>query len=168
VRAALPARHAHALKLHVRHRFERKAAVLERREVPGTAGAEAEIAPDQQPLHAESTHQDLVDEALSRHGGEARIEARHVHVLDPGLRQQLQLVSQACNSRRRRVGGEELAGMRLEGEDARRQFGFTRLGGDPVDERAMTPVHAVEVSDRRRTPAPGALQRAVRDDHGRG
>jgi hypothetical protein len=29
-------------------------------------------------------------------------------------------------------------------------------------------VHAVEVADRQRTPAPGALQRAVRDDHGLG
>jgi hypothetical protein len=32
----------------------------------------------------------------------------------------------------------------------------------------MAAVHAIEVADRQRTPTPGALQRAVRDDHGLG
>jgi hypothetical protein len=89
-------------------------------------------------------------------------------MLHPRLRHQLELVPQPGDARRRGVGGKELAGMRLEGENTGCELRFTRLGGDPVDERAMAAVHAVEVSDRSRTPALGVLQRAVRDDHGRG
>jgi hypothetical protein len=58
--------------------------------------------------------------------------------------------------------------MWFEGEDAGGELRFAGLGNHTVDERAMAAVHAVEITDRQRTPAPGALQRAVRDDHGRG
>ena len=79
--------------------------------------------------------------------------------------------SSLSRSRVMRAGarrGRKILGMRLKGENTGGELGFARLRDHPVDERAMAAVHAVEVSDRQRTPAPGALQRAVRDDHGRG
>ena len=58
--------------------------------------------------------------------------------------------------------------MGLEGQYAGSQIQLRGPGGHPVDKRAVAAVDAVEVADRQRTPAPGALQRAVRDDHGLG
>jgi hypothetical protein len=68
----------------------------------------------------------------------------------------------------RGFAGEEFARMRFESQDAGGEVVFSRPGNHAIDERAVAAVHAVEVADRQRTPAPGALQRAVRNDHGRG
>src|SRR2546422_5264964 len=56
--------------------------------------------------------------------------------------------------------------MRLEGENAGRDAQLAGLGDDTVDQRPVAAMHAVEVADGQRQPAPGGLQRAVRDHHG--
>ena len=91
-----------------------------------------------------------------------------MHALDAGLGEQLELVTQPRDARRRGFAGEEFARMRFESQDAGGEVVFSRPGNHAIDERAVAAVHAVEVADRQRTPAPGALQRAVRNDHGRG
>jgi hypothetical protein len=158
--------------LDIRHRLEHEAmprrGLLQSSEVAGAARAEAKIAADEQPAHPEAAHQHVFHEALGGQGGETRVEARDVHVLDAGLRQKLQLVAQPREARRCSLGGEKFAGMRFESQYAGSELGFACPGNHAIDERAMAAVHAVEVADRQRTPAPGALQRAVRDDHGRG
>ena len=128
----------------------------------------AEIAADEQPPDRQTADQHLLDEARRGKPGEARIEPRHVHAIDARGLDQLQLVAQARDPGWRGLPGEEFARMRLESEYAGGQVELARLRRHAPDKHAVASVYAIEVADRQRTPARGALQRAVRDDHGLG
>src|SRR5258708_30907223 len=62
--------------------------------------------------------------------------------------------------------------MRLEGQNAGCEAQLAGPGSDAVDQRTMAAMHAVEVAygqsttRGQRIPAPGGLQRGVRDHHG--
>ncbi len=89
-----------------------------------------------------------------------------MHALHPGGGHQLELVVEPGEARRRRLGSKKLPGMRLEGQNAGCEAQLAGLGHDPVDQRTMAAMYAVEIADGQRTPAPGGLQRAVRNHHG--
>jgi hypothetical protein len=91
-----------------------------------------------------------------------------VDAFDPDGVDELELVAQPGQAGGRSLRVEKLARVRLEGQHAGSELQLARLGADALDQRAVAAVHAVEVAYGQRTPAPGALQRAVRDDHGLG
>lgn len=171
-RYATGARNALALEQHIGHRFEREAVargrLAEHGEVTGALRAEAEVPPDDELAYAKAAHQHFLDKATCRQGGKSLAEPGDMHALDADGGKELQLVAQPRQPRRRRVGGEELARMRLEGEDAGLQVGLVRRSDDPLDKRAVAPVHPVEITDGQRAPARVRLQRAVCNDHGLG
>src|SRR5438094_350990 len=146
-RAHRGARDALAIEGDVGHPFEREALMLERREIALALCAETEVAPDEQPGSAESPDQHLLDEARGAERGEARLEADHVHALDARGGHQLELVVEPGEPRRRRLGSEELPRVRLESQNAGSEAQLAGLGHDPVDQRTMAAVHAVEVTD---------------------
>ena len=63
-----------------------------------------------------------------------------------------------ASSRRPGLGGEEVARVRLEGQHARRHAAVARLVDQQRQHRLVAAVHAVEVADRQRAAAPGALR----------
>jgi hypothetical protein len=128
--------------------------------------AEAKVASDEQPAHAQAPHQHLLHKAGGRKRGEGRIEAGHVDVLHARGSHQLQLVAQPREPRGSRRPGKELARMRLEGQHAGGDVQLARLGAHTLDQRAMAAVHAVEVADRQGAARAGARRIAVRHDHG--
>src|SRR5205823_7495972 len=164
------ARDALSVVGNIGHRFEREAVaaggLLERSEVALALGAEAEVAPDEQPGHGEPTHQYVLDEMRRAHRRKARVEANEMHALDAGRLQELELVVQPRKARGRRIAGEKFARMRLECQYAGAHAQLAALGHHALDKRPMAAMHAVEVADGQRGAAPGAPQRAVRDHHG--
>ncbi len=171
-RAHRRARDPLALEEHVGHRLQGEPVHLPRRlqrgEVARAPGAEAEVAADDEAFHAQAADEHLVDELARAQGGKLPVESRHMHALDADPGEQLQLVAQPRQARRSGVRGEELPRVRLEGQDAGLQAGCMGGADDALDERAVAPVHPVEVADGQRAPARGRLQRAVGDHHGRG
>src|SRR5438132_1026775 len=115
------ARHPLAFEQHIGHRFQAESVahrrLLERSKIAGAPRAEAEVAADEQPARAEPLQQHVLDEALSRKRRKARVETHDVHALDARRRQQLELVAQAGQARRRRVAVEERDGVAHQGRD---------------------------------------------------
>src|SRR4029079_9697047 len=107
------ARYALPLEQHIRHGLEREALALERRKVALPLRAKAEIAPDEQPSGPQTAHQHVLDEARGAERCKACRKTDDVNALDSNGRDQLQLVAQAREPRRRRLRREEFARMRL-------------------------------------------------------
>ena len=146
-------RYARALEQDIRHRFEQEAVDLrcsfQGSVVSGAPRTKTEVAPDEQPLHAQATHQDVLDEALRRKRGEARIEARNVNALHAHRLHELQLVAQPGEARRRGLAGEEFARVGFEAQDAGNEIQLARLGRHAIDERAPARAAAQRSPNRR-------------------
>ena len=108
----------------------------------------AEIVPDQHPARRQQADQRALDERLRRERRERAREALDVHVVDAVRREQLELLAQRGQPRRRRGGREELPRVRLEGEHARREAPVARDRDQAREHGLVAEVHAVEVADR--------------------
>ena len=116
----------------------------------GTTGAETKILTHHQPAHTQALQQQLLNELLRRECGKGARKALHMHALDAGFGQQLQFFAQCRQARRCRLGREQLARMRLEGQQRRTEAACLRLGPDTRQDGLMTDMHAIEIAHRKR------------------
>src|SRR2546423_268631 len=93
-------------------------------------------------------------------------EASAMYALDARRGDELELFAQSAQARGRASRRKKFARVGLEGQDTGCHAQLAGLGYDPVDQRAMAAMHAVEVADGDSASAPGGRQRAVRDYHG--
>ena len=140
---------------------------LEQREIAAAPGAEAEVAPYQQPGGAQAARHHVLDEAFGGQSRQPGIEARHMYARHAGGGHQLELVAQAREARGRRCRGEELARMRLKGQDAGGDLQVARARDRPLEHRQMAAVHAVEVANGERLGTGSRRDGPVRDPHPR-
>jgi hypothetical protein len=112
----------------------------------GPALAKAEIRAHDHVADAKPTGQHVAGERLGREARETRVEGQFGQHLDAQLLQPVGARLGVHQAEGRGVGGEELAGMRLERHDAK------RCAGSPgqVDHMGMAPVHTIEIADRHR------------------
>ena len=122
---------------------------LQQFDVAGPARTETEVIADEQPPRATSLHNE-VDESLGRQRRKRPVEVLHDDAVDALGRERLELVAQPGDARRRAVGGEEFARMRLERHHGRGDSACTRRRDDARQQRLMAAMHAVEVADRQR------------------
>ena len=86
----------------------------------GPVGAEMEIEADRDAGDREPVEQDALDEFLGAQRRQRRVEAQHDRAVEPGRRQQPQLVALVGEAEQRLLRPEEAARMRLEGQRGRR------------------------------------------------
>ena len=86
----------------------------------GAVGAEMEIEADRDAGDREPLDQDALDEFLGAERRQRRVEAQHDRAVEPGRRQQPQLVALVGQPEQRLLRAEEAARMRLEGQRRRR------------------------------------------------
>jgi hypothetical protein len=135
-------------------------------DVAGAPGAESKVVPDGQPAHTTALDQHLIDELFGGDGGETPVEVLDEHAVDAAGAQRLELVAQIRDPRRRLIGREELARVRLERHHRREQAACPRGLHDLGQQRPMPAVNAIEVSDRQRTGLPvGGTGNASDDVH---
>jgi hypothetical protein len=139
---------------------------LQQGEIAAARLAEAEVVADDQVPHRKAAHQDLLDELLARQRSQLAVEAADMHAIDAGLGQQFDLVAQAGQPRRRLLGGEQFARMRLEGEHRRRQGEFARLGRQFGKQGTMAAMHAIEVADGQHRGRRRPLGNTAKNQHG--
>src|SRR5204863_2472794 len=123
--------------------------------VAATALAEAEIVADHDLARGQRIDQHASDEVVRRQPGEARIEGEHDSDIDPEPLQQSQLQGQWRQPEVRLVGLEILARMGLEHDGSRRSAEPDSLIPRGLDERLVTAMHAIEVTDGERRAARG-------------
>ena len=115
-------------------------------EVTGAVAAETEIVAHFKMPHRQSIDQDLADELGCRQLAQAAVEGQAEHHVDALPTQQLEFLAQAGQAHRRRIGGEELARLRLENHHA---AGYAQLQRALAQTAriAWCPRDAVEVTD---------------------
>ena len=113
---------SYAIELNGLRRFDRKflhqPCLLQEVEVAHPVTAKAEIVADFQMLYAQAVHQNGVDKFGGAELAQALIERQAQDPINSGVCQQLQLVTQACQTGRSRFRGKELARLRLENHHA--------------------------------------------------
>jgi hypothetical protein len=79
-------------------------------------------------------------------GGEAGVEMADMHQVDAVVGEQFELFAQRRQARWSRIRSEELARMRLEGEDRCRQAGLGCSRRQAGEQRTMAKMYAIEVA----------------------
>jgi hypothetical protein len=89
--------------------------------------------------------------AVGLNAAKPPIEVLHDRALEPGRAQRPDLVAQIGDARRRPLGHEELARVRLERHDSRDESALCGRGDDARDQCLVAAMHAIEIADRQRT-----------------
>ena len=110
--------------------------------------AEAEVVADHDLAHAEPAREHVVDELGGRLLPEMLGEGEREQMLDAELGEQPRLDPEGREPGRRLLRRQDLARMRLEGDHTERRAEGSGLLARAGDQRAMAPMHAVEVADR--------------------
>ncbi len=97
--------------------------------------------------HRQSIDQDLADELGCRQLAQAAVEGQAEHHVDALPTQQLEFLAQAGQTHRRRIGGEELARLRLENHHAAGYAQLQRALAQTRQDSLVPEVDAVEVTD---------------------
>lgn len=116
-------------------------------EVTGAVAAETEIVAHFKMPHRQSIDQDLADELGCRQLAQAAVEGQAEHHVDTLPTQQLEFLAQAGQTHRRRIGGEELARLRLENHHAAGYAQLQRALAQTRQDSLVPEVDAVEVTD---------------------
>jgi hypothetical protein len=137
-------------------------------DVAGAAVAEAEVLARRDGPDAEPVGERVAHEVLGRLPHQPAVEAKRVEHVHAQLRRELGLAAQGRQPGGGRLGLDDLARVRLEGDDAqgRAELARERRGGG--DHRAVAPVEAVEVADRDRRTAHSARRPGARPDDAHG
>ncbi len=98
--------------------------------------------------HAEPVDQDLLDEGRRAQLAQTRVESQAQHTVHAFRGEQLELVTQARQTRRRRIGGEELTRLRLENHHTAGQRQFRGTLAQTHQDGLMAAVDTVEIPDR--------------------
>ena len=115
--------------------------------VARTAMAEAEVPAYDGVAEAQAVGQHLRREPVGRQRGQRRVERHLVEDVHAQARQPRGAGGGRHEPEGRAVGGEVLARMGLEGDDAQGRAEPLGLRARDVDDRLMAPMHAVEVPD---------------------
>jgi phosphoribosylglycinamide formyltransferase-1 len=124
---------------------------LQQREVAGAPGAEAKVIADQEPLGMKSLDEDAGDEILGACGCQRLVEVGDADPIDSDFGQRLQLVAQIGDPDRfGPAGRKELPRMRLERQHATDQAMASGIRNQPLQQRLVTTMDAVEIADGQR------------------
>ena len=136
--------------------------------MPAPPRPKRKSSPDEHRPDAERADQHVLHELPRGQARELLVEAQHERRVDARLGEQLQLLVHADEVLGADLGAQQRERIAVEGHrhDAGAAGGGIHAG--PVDDGAVTGVHAVELADRddRRTEAGGHLRRGAEDDHG--
>ena len=107
-----------------------------------------EIETDGRAADAEAADQNLFDEIPGRGGGERGVEFHYDGAMQPGRRQQAELVALAGKLEQRLLRLKEQPRMRREGQRRGLAAELARALERSADHGAVAAVHAVEIADR--------------------
>ncbi|MNF65780.1 hypothetical protein D3C84_475560 [compost metagenome] len=116
-------------------------------EIAEAVATETEIVTDFQMLHAETINEDGVDELTGAELAQALVERQAQHPVDAFGSQQLQLVTQAGQTRRRGLGGKEFPWLRLENHHAAGYAQLERTLTQSGQDSLVTTVNTVKVAN---------------------
>jgi len=117
--------------------------------------AEVEIVTDDDTGCTEFLPEQSLDESGRRRAGKAGVEAAHEGTVEPELAKDRELRRLGGEAEQGLLRREELARMRLEGQDGRRRAPRPGLPDRDRDQRPMAAVDAVEIADRQDRAAQG-------------
>jgi hypothetical protein len=123
----------------------------EQRHVAAAARAEAEVVANQHPARGQRADEHFLDEALRGERSKSPVKALHMDAIDAVRLEQLELLAQRREPRRRSAGArpnalEVLARMGLEGQHAALQAAPGGLGAHALQDRLVPPVDTIEVA----------------------
>ena len=126
-----------------------------------------EIEADHGAGDGEPLDQDALDEILGAERRQRGVEGQHDRAVEPGRRQQPQLVALVGEPEQRLVGPEEAARMRLEGQRRRRPAQRRGALARGRDHRPVAAMHAVEIADGDHRAAQRVAGRCLPVGHGK-
>ncbi len=124
---------------------------LQQQEIAAAMAAELEVIADDESLDRETIDEALPDELVRRARGHVLIEGQHQQLVDAEARQELRLLAQASQARRRGSPGEVLGRLRFEQHHSRLRFAAAGFADECGDDGLVAAVDSVEIADRRHT-----------------
>ena len=131
---------------------ETVASPLQHRVVALAVAPELEVVAHHEVAHAEQIDQEPLDHLVRRDQTRTLVERDAQHPVDPRLAQQVDLLPEPGQPRRRRRVLEVLARLRLEGDQHAWRTQFATLGRQMREQHLVAVVHTVERPDGRHAP----------------
>lgn len=143
--------HAQAVQFDGLRGFDGKtlgdAGLLQEIEIPYPVATETEVVADLQMLHAEAVHQDTVDELGGAEAAQALVESQAEDTVHTFFSQQLQLVPQAGQTRRRRLRGKEFSRLWFKNHHAAGHAQLNRTLTQAGQDSLVATVNTVKVAN---------------------
>jgi len=141
------------------------AGLLQERVVANAPLPEAKIIADDQVPDLAAPDQHLLDEFVGRQGSEAGIKRADHGLPGAAISQQFELFAQRGQTGGRGLRRKKFARMRLEGQHHGRQLALPGHFGQTANQRGVTEMHAIEITDGEHDGSRNGTRVAAKDAH---